>query len=304
MRFVVAGGTGFIGASVAQALTDIGHEVIIPTRFLNQSRQPVSKNARFIKWSEELSGSDFSSALDGCDGVINLIGEPIFSGWWTQAKKSGILHSRVQATQKMVSSIAKAIRRPKVLINASAIGYYGSRGDEILTEKSGFGNGFLSEVCRAWEAEASQAENLGVRTVRLRIGLVLGKAGGILQKVAPAFKVGLGAWFGGGSQWMSWIHLEDLTRMILFCLQDERLGGAVNAVSPEPVSNKDFSLSLAEALRRPCFLSVPALILESLLGEMSQMFLASQRAVPKSAIDLGFSFRHTPLRSAFQSIFS
>ena len=299
MRLLITGATGFIGQSLTDFLLKEGHELALLTRSLPKAASHPSTN--WVVWSPN-DETSIVREVDGIDGVINLAGEPVIGKRWTAAQKEKLLTSRVHATQILVRSIQKAARKPEVLVNASAIGYYGSRASDQLTEDASAGSDFLAGLTKAWEAHAIRAEDFGVRVVRLRIGVVLGKGGGALAKMLPPFRMGLGGWLGNGNQWMSWIHLYDLIRLIEFCLAREAISGAVNAVSPQPVTNKAFSMVLAQVLRRPCLFPVPAFVLKLLLGEASQILLSSQRIVSKAALSKGFAFRYPEIRRALESI--
>jgi uncharacterized protein (TIGR01777 family) len=237
--------------------------------------------------------------LAGCDAVVNLAGENIAQRWTTAAKRR-IRESRVNGTRALVAAMRDS--PPKVLVSASAVGYYGSRGDEILTERSEAGGDFLAQVCLEWEREAREAEKLGVRVALLRFGMVLGGEGGALPRMLPPFKLGMGGRLGSGSQWMSWIHIADLCDLILFALRESAVSGALNAASPNPVTNADFTRVLASVLHRPALLSVPAFALKGMLGEMAQVLLASQRAVPDRALRAGFVFQHPEIGSALRNL--
>ena len=299
MKVVITGGTGFIGSSLLEALLKRGDQPIVLTR--NPKKTQAGLKTTYVVWNPE-AGETIVKEIDGADAVINLAGEPIVGKRWNAQQKEKILTSRVHATQIVANSIGRAVRKPKVLINASAVGYYGSRENESLTEASSAGIGFLTDVCKAWEAHAIRVEDFDVRVVRLRIGIVLDKKGGALKLMLPAFRMGAGGWLGNGNQWMSWISREDLVRLILFCLDNQVVKGAVNAVSPQPVTNKAFSLVLAQVLKRPCFAPVPAFMLKLLLGEMSEVLLGSQRVLPKKALEAGFSYHHAEIRNALEVI--
>lgn len=301
MRIVVTGAAGFIGTPLSASLILRGHELTILTRTI---RRTASRSARVqhVEWkpSDETS---FVAEIDGCDAVINLAGENIAARRWTRKQKEKILTSRVLATRSLVRSIQKASRKPKILISASAMGYYGPRGDEPLDETASCGEGFLASTCKAWEAHAVRAEDFGVRVVRLRIGVVLGKDGGALRKMVPPFKLFLGGWLGSGRQWMSWIHIEDAVRLIDTCLSNDGLRGPVNVTAPEPVTNKVFSIALAQVLRRPCLMPVPPFALKLLLGEMAEeLLLKGQRVIPKKVLDVGFEFRFPEIHGALEHI--
>ena len=300
MNIVLTGATGFIGSSLTEALLKRGDHLTVVTRSSRGNLSYQSK-LRYATWNP----NDVTSTIreiDGTDAVINLAGEAIAGGRWTTKRKQRILESRVHSTQIVANSIKKALAKPKVLINASAVGYYGPRGSELLTEESRPGGGFLSDVCKAWEAHAIRVEDFDVRVIRLRIGIVLGRGGGALAMMLTPFKMFLGGWLGNGNQWMSWIHLGDLIRLILFCLDQPTARGAINAVTSQPVTNKAFSLVLAQVLKRPCFMPVPAVALKILLGELADMLLTGQRVIPKKAEELGFSFRYPDIRHALETI--
>jgi uncharacterized protein (TIGR01777 family) len=298
MRIIITGGTGFVGSLLIETLERRGDQLLILTRHPKKA-QPGS-NKTYMAWNPEEEQS-IVKEIDGADAVINLAGESII-GRWSHVKKEKILTSRVHSTQIIVNSIKKASVKPKVLINASAVGYYGSRGNESLTEESAAGVGFLTEVCKVWEAHAIRAEDFNVRVVRLRIGIVLDKTGGALKLMIPPFRFGAGGWLGDGNQWMSWIAREDLVRVIIFCLDHSETKGAIHAVAPQPITNKAFSMVLAQVLKRPCLAPVPAFLLKILLGEMSEILLGSQKVLPKRALELGFTFQHPEIRNALETI--
>jgi uncharacterized protein (TIGR01777 family) len=240
-----------------------------------------------------------SEDLAGCDAVVHLAGEPVAQRW-SAAVRRRIVESRVEGTRGLIAAMRP--HRPNVLVSASAVGYYGSRGEEVLTEHIAVGTDFLSEVSAAWEREAVEAEKFGVRVVRLRIGVVLGAGGGALAKMVTPFRLCMGGKVGSGKQWMSWIHLDDLCKMILFALGESTLRGVLNATSPHPVTNVEFTRALARTLHRPAVLPVPSLALRLMFGEMSQVLLASQRAVPEAALRAGFEFQYPDVAAALVQI--
>jgi uncharacterized protein (TIGR01777 family) len=240
-------------------------------------------------------------SLAGADAVIHLAGDPVSQRWTPDAKRK-IRGSRVEGTQRLVEAMSRLDRRPSVLVCASAVGFYGSRGDEILTEASGPGEGFLSEVCTAWEATADLAEGLGLRVVKLRSGMVLGKEGGALAQMLTPFLWGFGGRVALGNQWMAWVHVDDLVELIVFSLGRPGFRGPVNGTSPNPVTNADFTTALASVLRRPALLTVPARALRLIYGEMAEMILGSQRVIPQALLSAGFEFRYPHLRPALQNL--
>ncbi len=257
MNVGLTGASGFIGRRATEFLQARGHTI-----------RPIS-----------LRSSPTTAQLSGCDAVVHLAGEPVAQRWTASARRR-ILDSRVDATRALIAAMRE--RPPNVLVSASAIGYYGSCGDRILNEQSPAGSDFLGQIAQAWEHEALEAEKLGVRVIRLRIGVVLGPDGGALQKMKLPFRLGLGGRLGSGKQWMSWIHLEDLCAMILFALPESTLRGVFNATSPHPVTNADFTRALARAVDKPAIIPVPAFALNLLLGQMSEVLLGSQRVIPEA----------------------
>src|SRR5579862_5991026 len=279
MNIAVTGASGFIGSRAVELLRARGHSI-----------RPVS-----------LRSIPIAQQWGACDAVVHLAGEPVAQRW-TAAAKRRILDSRVEGTRALLAAFRE--HPPNVLVSASAVGYYGFRGDEILTEQSPPASDFLGQVVEAWEHEALEAEKLGVRVVRLRIGVVLGLGGGALQTMLLPFRMGLGGRLGAGTQWMSWIHREDLCQMILFALGESTLRGVFNATSPHPVTNAEFTRALGRAVHRPAVIPVPAFALRLLLGEMSEVLLGSQRIVPEAALRAGFEFRYPEIGAALIQILS
>jgi uncharacterized protein len=278
MDIAITGATGFIGRRVVERLQRDG-----------QTIRPVSVRAG-------LRAEDFKD----CDAVIHLAGEPVAQRW-TAAARERIRASRVEGTRSLVAALAGLAEPPRVLISASAVGYYGSRGDEIITESSAPAVDFLGKLAVDWEREAKQAEKLGVRVVILRIGVVLGR-GGALDRMLLPFRFGLGGRIGTGKQWMSWIHIDDLADLVSFALVTPQMTGAVNATSPHPVRNAEFTRELARAVRRPAIFPVPRLALNLLYGEMAGIIYASQRVAPEAACRAGFQFRYLLIGTALNQI--
>jgi len=289
MRVLVTGGTGFVGAALCHALRGAGHEVIVVTR------APAHVDGAAIGWD------GVSGAVRASDALVNLAGEPLASGRWNRQRKQLIRDSRVLATRTLVDALAAGEPRPAVLVNASAVGYYGPRGDEPLDESAGPGTGFLADVCRAWEEEALAAERLGVRVVRLRLGVVLAAGGGALARMLPPFRAFVGGPLGRGRQWMSWIHRDDVTGLIVDALGNAGYRGAVNASAPQPVTNRDFAAFLGRTLARPASLPTPAFALRLALGEMSEMLLTGQRVLPGVATRLAYHWRYPELGAALRA---
>jgi uncharacterized protein len=265
-----------------EALREEGHAL------RTMGRTPVPGVATHYSWSAG-EGEPPEEALSGADAVVHLAGEPVAQRWNEEVKRR-IRDSRVQGTRDLVRALSTLSRRPAILVSASAIGFYGDRGNEILTETSAPGSDFLAATCREWEAEAILAESLGLRVVLLRIGIVLGPGGGALAKMAPPFKVGAGGPLAGGRQWMSWIDRDDLVGLVRFALKSQSLRGVVNATAPQPVRNAEFTHALAHALQRPAIVPVPSFALRLLYGEMAYTMLASQRVLPEVARIAGYRF--------------
>jgi uncharacterized protein (TIGR01777 family) len=297
VNITISGATGFIGRRLAARLLEAGHSLHLLVRNPKTGFGPqVSCSVWDAKEMEPAPES-----LAEAEGVIHLAGEPVAQRW-TPATKQAILGSRVEGTRRLIESMARNAQRPRVFICASAVGYYGSRGDQVLTEAEGAGQGFLSDVCTAWEKTADEAGALGIRVVKLRTAMVLGKEGGALAQMLTPFRWGLGGRVATGEQWMSWIHLEDLVSLIQYALTTLGLEGPLNASSPNPVTNAEFTRELARVLNRPAVMSIPAAALRLLYGEMAEVVLASQRAVPKAVLDAGFQFRYAELRPALKNL--
>jgi uncharacterized protein len=301
MKIVIAGATGFVGTPLSALLIQEGHELTILTRKIQKTASR-SKRVRHIEWNPE-DESSVVREVDGTDAIINLAGESVVKKRWTKHQKKIIVTSRCNATQILVRSIRDAKSKPKVLLNASAVGFYGPRSGISLDESATPGKGFLANTCKAWEAHAVRAKDFGVRVVRLRIGAVFGKSGGALEKIVPPFRMFVGGALGSGNQWVSWIHLQDVVHIIHFCLTHESISGVVNVTAPQPVTNKVFSLVLAQVLKRPCLVPVPSIALKLLVGEMAdELLVVGQRAIPKKMTEAGYVFQYPEIRGALQHI--
>ena len=315
MRILVTGGTGFVGQRVCFSLTTAGHQIRVPSRDLDAARRRIAQPAtaeRRVQGSGPQGASieivrlpesrnEWSSAVSGVDAIVNLAGESIAAGRWSEGRKQAILNSRVETTRSLVEACAAQSRRPKVLVSASAVGYYGAHGGEELDETAPPGDDFLARVCVAWEGEARRAEEQGLRVVLLRIGVVLGEGGGALSSMLPPFKLFVGGPLGSGEQWMSWIALDDLVGLIELGLTKEELRGPMNCTAPDPRTMRDFSRTLGAVLRRPSWAPVPAFVLRIVLGEMAHMLLNGQRVLPAVATRAGYRFRHSTLESALRA---
>ncbi len=276
MKVGVTGASGFVGRALVERLRAGGHEVT--PLFVRQLR-----------------------TVPPLDAVVHLAGEPVAQRWTKDAKQR-ILESRVDGTEKLIHALARSDKRPSVFVCASAVGYYGSRGDEVLAEDSPPGYDFLARVCLDWERAADAAQPAGMRVVKLRIGMVLGREGGALAKMLPVFRLGLGGRLGSGRQWTSWIHREDLLSLIEFAIARDDFAGAVNATAPEPVTNARFTEELGRALHRPALFAVPEFALRLVYGEMGSVLLDSQRAVPRAAQSAGFDFGYPELEAALAGL--
>ncbi len=294
MNITISGASGFIGRRLMKALA--GESLHVLSRHAGTNLPP---NVRLSVW-DPLKGEPPAAALEGADAVVHLAGEPVAQRWTAEAKQK-IRDTRVTGTRHLIQALSTLSRRPVTLVCASAIGYYGGRGEEVLTEASRPGSGFLPEVCVEWEKQADLAEALGIRVVKLRIGVVLAAHGGALAKMLPAFRNFAGGTLGSGRQWMSWIHLDDLVSLIRYTI-DRPLSSAVNATAPNPVRNADFTRTLAGVLHRPAMFPVPGVALKFLFGEMSEVLLASQRVEPAAAAKAGFEFRYPELRPALENL--
>jgi uncharacterized protein (TIGR01777 family) len=309
MNILITGATGLVGTALTQTLSREGHNIYCLLRPGNVKRDPPSKQVFDIPWTAghpEIGALPGGSTGHEVDAVINLAGAPVASERWTDKRKMLLRSSRVDITRGLVNAIAKMNKPPGVLISASAIGYYGAcdeRGDELLTESTPAGQGFLAELAQEWEAEALKATALGVRVVLARFGIILAKQGGALPQMMAPFKFGLGAKLGTGRQWTSWISLEDVIGIIHSALTDASLTGPVNVVSPAPVTNAELTRVLAQVMHRPAIFAAPAAALRLALGEMADgALLASQRVAPRALQQHGYKFLHSDLRAALTAI--
>ena len=293
MRALVTGATGFVGRRLMERL---GGGVVL-SRDPKAARERLGPSADAFGWNPEEAAAP-ARAFDGVETVFNLAGEPVAEGRWTAGKKQRIRDSRVLGTRNLVKTLESLRQRPSVLVAASAVGFYGDRGDELLEETSDPGEDFLAEVCRAWEAEALKALTFGMRVVMARIGIVLDRSGGALAKMLPPFRLGLGGRMGSGQQWMPWIQLDDLVAMLVHAAENAGVVGAMNAVAPAPARNREFTEVLARLLKRPAVFPVPKLALRLALGEVSDVLLGSQRAMPRVALQTAFRFRYPELVGA------
>jgi uncharacterized protein (TIGR01777 family) len=297
LKITISGASGLIGRRLLKMLSGDGHTLHVLSRHAGTNLPP---GVKISPW-DPVKGEPPADALREADAVIHLAGEPVAQRWTPEVKQK-IRGSRVAGTEHLVQAIARLPQPPKTLLCASAIGYYGSRGDEVLTETSAPGSDYLAEVCVAWEKAAQAAEALGVRVVRVRIGVVLDARGGALAKMLPPFKMGIGGKVGNGRQWMSWIHAEDLAGIFRLALTTPALHGAVNGTAPNPVTNADFTRALAAAVRRPAIFPVPPLALKLMFGEMSGVLLGSLRVAPEAAEASGYQFQFPHVGAALADV--
>ncbi len=296
MKILVSGSTGLIGSALVPFLTTGGHSVV---RLIRSQPRP---GQAAVHW-DTAAGSIDSSALEGLDAVVHLAGENIAVRRWTPAQKARIRDSRVQGTRLLAQSLARLQQPPKVMVCASAIGFYGDRGEELLTEASAPGSGFLTDTCRAWEAAAQPASGKGIRVVNLRLGVVLSPKGGALAKMLLPFRLGVGGQIGSGRQYMSWIEIDDVVGVIHYALTTDELRGPVNAVAPNPVTNREFTKTLGRVLSRPTIFPMPAFAARLAFGEMAdELLLASTRVKPARLQNSGYYFRHPQLEGALRHL--
>lgn len=297
MKILISGSHGLVGKALVNSLSRDGHEVV---RLVRQARTAGSAE---IEWHPEKGLID-AERLEGLDAVVHLAGESIASGRWTSAKKRAIFDSRVKGTTLLSESLAKLSRPPAVFVSASAIGYYGDRGDEQLTEQSAPGAGFLADVCREWEKATAPAAEKGIRTVNARFGIILDPTGGALKQMLTPFRMGIGGRLGDGKQWMSWIVLDDVVLAIRFVIDDDSVSGPVNFTTPFPVTNAEFTKALADELRRPALFPVPAFGVRLAFGEMGDaLLLSGQRVEPEVLSEKGFEFLLPRLTLALRALF-
>jgi uncharacterized protein (TIGR01777 family) len=294
VTIVIAGGSGFLGRNLASELKREGHAVVILTRR--------AKSASDVAWKPDGSAGELPAHLDGKDVVVNLAGEGIADRRWNAERKDALRNSRILSTRTLVRAVTACARPPRVFVSGSAIGYYGDRGDEPVTEQTAPGTDFLARLCVDWEQEARNVESRATRLAIVRTGLPLDKNGGALVRMLLPFKLGLGATLGSGDQFMSWIHVRDWTAMVSWLIQNDRATGAFNATAPAPVTNRTFTRTLGRVLRRPAVLHAPGFVLQAALGELSSVLLTGQRVLPAYAEQLGFRFTHRTLEPALRDL--
>lgn len=296
MTIVTAGGSGFLGTALGDALRADGHTVV------NLTRKAVPGGPREVRWTPDGTAGDWAAAIDGADAVVNLAGEGIADARWSDARKRALRDSRLLATRSLVAAIERAARPPSVLVSGSGIGYYGARGAEIVTEDTPAAGDFLGRLCVEWEEAAEQASHV-TRVAIVRTGLVVHPDGGALGRMLLPFKLGLGGPVGPGTQYMPWIHRTDWVDLVRWLIRDSQPRGAFNGSAPEPVTNREFTAALGRALGRPAFVPMPGFALKIALGEMADLLLTGQRAIPARALESGFTFRFPKLDAAFADLF-
>jgi uncharacterized protein (TIGR01777 family) len=299
MKIAIAGATGFVGSRLVAALTAQGHEILILTRSPQKAKQ-LFPQAEILGYTPLKSG-EWQQSISGCDAVVNLVGEPIADKRWTPTQKQEILDSRQIPTQNIVAAINQSTVKPKVLVNASAIGYYGTSETAQFDETSPPGQDYLAEVCKAWETSA-QGVSSDTRLVILRFGIVLAEGGGVLGKMLPVFQTFMGGAIGSGNQWVSWIHREDLVQLIITAIDNDKMQGIYNATAPNPVTMQQLAQGLGEVIHRPSWLPVPSFVLETMLGEGAKIVLEGQQVLPQRTIAEGFTFQYPELKFALKSI--
>ncbi len=304
MKFLVTGATGFIGRLLCTRLQAAGHKITVLSRDAKRAQSALGADVGAIEWS----GKDWHASIEQSDVVIHLAGAGVADHRWTPEVKARILSSRTETTRSLVDAMRHANRKPDAFLCCSAIGFYGDCKDAVVTESSPSGNGFLADVCKRWEEEASAAEELGVRVARMRVGLVLGVGGALERMIKPLpgpispWKLGLGGPMGSGRQWISWIHVEDAVDLFFRTATEQNVSGAVNVVSPQPVTNRDFAHALGKALHRPSVLPLPGFMLRAILGEFAETLLTGQRVLPTVAQNLDWTFRHSGLDAALSDL--
>lgn len=304
MKIAITGGTGFVGSRLVEKLNENKETILIFTRNKERAQKIFPSSAfptlEIVPYTPKKSGT-WQEKIAGCDAVVNLAGEPLAEGRWTGDRKQEIVLSRQIGTQKIVEAIAKANPKPQVLINASAIGYYGTSETQIFDENSPSGDDFLAEVCQKWEAEAEKVKENNVRLVILRLGIVLGNGGAIAKMITP-FKLFMGGSIGSGKQWFSWIHQEDIVNLILEAIARPEMAGVYNATAPNPVRMEEFCHTLGEVINRPSWLPVPSFAIEAILGDGAIVVLEGQQVQPKAVEALGFNYQYSTLKAALQAI--
>jgi uncharacterized protein (TIGR01777 family) len=300
-KIAITGATGLIGSELCHALVNRGDEVTVFTRDVTSAKNSLGAAMNYVKWDYK-NPIEWQDSFKNQDAVIHLAGANLFGKRWTKEYKKVILESREVSTKNLISALKNSQSKVKVFISSSGVGYYGSRGDDVLKENSGRGNDFLAHVCDAWEKEAEKANEPGIRTAMLRQGIVLSNKGGALTKFLPPFKFFIGGALGNGNQWFPWLHIDDLVNIYLFILDNAEISGPVNVVSPNILRMNEFAKSLGKILKRPSFFKVPEFALRLLIGEAASTIVSSQSVIPQKLIDHGFKFRFDNLEEALRNL--
>ena len=300
-RIVVTGATGLIGGKVIEALVERGDEVVALVRDVEKARRGCPPEVKLLQWDTSLADGEWVAAIDGAYGVIHLAGAPV-AGRWSSEWKRKIRETRINGTKHIVDAVARAVRKPEVLVAGSAVGYYGTSPDATFTEEAPAGSDYLASVCGEWEAESQRAEGFGVRVVRVRTGIVLDPNEGALAKLLLPFRLFVGGPIASGRQWFPWIHIQDEVGIFLWGLDNAEVSGAVNAAAPGIMNNRDFSKQLGKALHRPSLLPTPAFVFRALFGEGSMILTEGQKVIPTRTLELGYRFLHPTLDEALGSL--
>lgn len=301
MKFVITGGTGFIGSYLLHYLVKESHSVVLLTRSSSRSYRITAPGVRYVTWDPYTAGT-WREEIDGADIVINLVGKNVVEQRWNEKAKQEIYDSRIIPTKLLVDAIGRTKRKPALLLSASAVGFYGDRDIETITEASASGNDYLAYVVREWEGAAYRAEQFGVRVTTFRTGLVLAKDGGMIAKLLLPFKLYVGGPIGNGKQFLPWIHIDDVVRGMLYPAVNNDFHGPYNLVSPAPVTMKDFASIFGQMLHRPSWVPVPSFVLTAMFGEGGKVILSGQRAVPKKLLSAGFQFAYSDLKTALKNL--
>jgi uncharacterized protein (TIGR01777 family) len=300
-KIIITGATGLIGEKLCKNLISNGNEITLFTGNPSKAEALIKGAKEYVYWNYH-KPEEWGNHIEGKDAVIHLAGASIAGKRWTESYKELILESREISTQNLVKAIGKAIQKPGLFISSSAVGYYGNAGNEILTEESKNGNDFLSEVCRVWETSAEKVESFGVKRISIRTGIALSIEGGAFPKMLQPFRLFIGGPMGSGKQWFPWIHIEDLIQIYLYALNNPSVNGIINAVSPNPVTAKEFAKCIGKTIHRPSFFPVPLSALKIAIGEAAESIVASQRAIPKKLLDAGFKFKFEKIEDALKDL--
>ena len=300
---MIAGATGLIGKKLISELIKKGYFIKIFTRNTEAARNKIkSDSVNFVKWDYTFPSDDIAGHIDGCNAVINLAGASIAGKRWSDDYRKILYDSRILTTRKIAEAISKCKIKPECLINSSATGYYGKSGEDVSSEGFRGGDDFLAKICIDWEKEAFEAERHGVRVITLRTGIVLDKSEGALKELLLPFKFFAGGYQGNGRQWVSWIHADDMVRLIIYSMENVKIRGAINCTSPEPVSNKEFSKEIGRAMRRPSYFPIPGFVLRAVVGEFAEYLTTGRKIIPEKALKSGFKFRYENISDALENL--